>query len=151
MTQARAYRYFEDVHAGDVIPSLRKDISLARMMAYGAATWDFIRIHYDTEYAREVGLPAPIVDGQMLGAYLAQLVQDWAGPKAFLCKLGFQNRRMVFPGDSISCHGQVSSTFEAEGRHLVECDLWIENQRGERVLKHASALVRFPSRKENND
>ena len=150
MNRARENRYYEEVHVGDDVHPLRKHLSLPRMMAYGAATWDFIRIHYDTPYAHSMGFSAPVVDGQMLGAYLAQLMQDWAGPKGFLCKLSFQNRRMVFAGDSIICHGTVKSTFETQGRHLVECDLWVENHKGERVVEFATALVHLPSRKDDN-
>ena len=40
-------RYFEDVQVGDEITPLVKEIGIARMMAYGAATWDFIRLHGD--------------------------------------------------------------------------------------------------------
>ena len=149
MTGTANIRYFEDVRVGETLPPLEKDISLVRMMAYGAATWDFVRLHYDSDYAREHGLPSPPVDGQMLGAFLAQLVQDWAGRGSYLRKLSFQNRGMVFPGDSITCHGQVNATHESEGESLVECDLWIENQRGEPVVRPASAIVRLPSRSES--
>ena len=90
-------RFFEDVSVGEELTPLRKRIDLPRMMAYGAATWDFIRVHYDADHVRELGFPGPFVDGQMLGAFLAQHVQDWAGPGAFLRKLGFRNRVMVYP------------------------------------------------------
>ena len=40
-------RVFEDVTVGEPLPVLEKEIRLADMMAYGAATWDFARIHYD--------------------------------------------------------------------------------------------------------
>ena len=139
-------RYFEDVESGDQLPLLKKEINLARMMAYGAATWDFIRIHYDADYVRERGFKGPFVDGQMLGGFLAQQVQDWAGPGAFLRKLGFRNRVMVYPGDSITCHGMVTGVREDGGESLVECDLWIENQDGDRVVEPANALVRLPRR-----
>ena len=139
-------RYFEDVRAGELLPSLEKKVSLVRMMAYGAATWDFVRLHYDATYALRNDLPAPLVDGQMLGAFLAQMVQDWAGPRGFLRKLSFQNRGMVFAGDSVTCHGCVSSTYRQEGHNLVECRLWIENERGETVVRPASATLQLPSR-----
>ena len=137
-------RYFEDVQIGEELPVLHKDINLARMMAYGAATWDFIRIHYDADYVREQGFDAPFVDGQMLGGYLAQHVQDWAGPDAFLRKLGFRNRVMVYPGDVLTFHGGVTVTDIDGGEALVECDLLVENQKGDRVVNPASAVVRFP-------
>ncbi len=139
-------RYFEDVKIGEELPVVLKEINLARMMAYGAATWDFIRIHYDADYVRELGFKGPFVDGQMMGGFLAQHVQDWAGADAFLRKLGFRNRVMVYPGDVISCHGVVTGTSLDGGEALVECDLWVENQDGERVVQPASAVVRLPQR-----
>ncbi|MCH7842551.1 MAG: hypothetical protein IH963_13175 [Chloroflexi bacterium] len=143
---ATGFRYFEDVHAGDELTPLVKEIGIARMMAYGAATWDFIRLHYDADYARELGFDGPFVDGQMLGGFLAQHVQDWAGPGAFLRKLAFRNRVMAYPGDSLTCRGLVTGCSIEEGGGIVECDLWVENQRGEKVVEPASALVRFPLR-----
>ena len=139
-------RYFEDVQVGEELPPLTKEINLARMMAYGAATWDYIRLHYDADYVRELGFKAPFVDGQMLGGFLTQQVQDWAGPHAFLRKLSFQNRVMVYPGDSLTCHGLVTGTYVHGDEALVECDLWVENQNGEKVVGPASAVVRLPRR-----
>ena len=151
-------RFFEDVSVGEELPPLHKQIDLPRMMAYGAATWDFIRVHYDADYARELGFPGPFVDGQMLGAFLAQHVQDWAGPGAFLRKLGFRNRVMVYPGDSLVCSGVVTgvyrehndpSTISGQRQGIAECDLWIENQRGERVVDRANAVIQLPLRAES--
>ena len=135
---------FEDIQIGDEITPLVKEIGMARMMAYGAATWDFIRLHYDADYARELGFEAPFVDGQMMGGFLTQHVQDWAGPGAFLRKLAFRNRVMAYPGDSLTCHGVVTDVSSTEESGMVECDLWMENQRGEKVVDPASALLRFP-------
>ena len=133
-----------EITVGEPLPTLIKQIRLPDMMAYGAATWDFARIHYDAPYAQTQGLPGPVVDGQMLGAFLAQLIQDWAGPKAFLQSLTFQNRGMVLPGDTLTCGGQVIAISKKDGKNLVDCDLWINNQRGERVVAPASATVSIP-------
>ena len=137
-------RRFEDIQIGDEITPLVKEIGMARMMAYGAATWDFIRLHYDADYARDLGFEAPFADGQMMGGFLTQHVQDWAGPGAFLRKLAFRNRVMAYPGDSLTCHGVVTDVSSTEEGGMVECDLWMENQRGEKVVDPASALLRFP-------
>lgn len=143
-------RFFEDVLVGEELTPLHKQIDLPRMMAYGAATWDFIRVHYDADYVRELGFPGPFVDGQMLGAFLAQHVQDWAGPGAFLRKLAFRNRVMAYPGDSLVCRGVVTGLYregdDNGGQGLAECGLWIENQRAERVVEPASALAQLPLR-----
>ena len=136
-------RRFQDIKVGDKLTPLSKEIGIARMMAYGAATWDFIRLHYDADYARGCGYEAPFVDGQMMGGFLAQHVQDWAGVGAFLRKLGFRNRVMAYPGDSLTCYGVVTKVDATNEGGIVECDLWIENQRGEKVVDSANALVRF--------
>ena len=136
-------RRFEDIQIGDEITPLVKEIGMARMMAYGAATWDFIRLHYDADYAREAGFEAPFVDGQMMGGFLTQHVQDWAGVGAFLRKLAFRNRVMAYPGDSLTCHGVVTAVESTYEGGMVECALWIENQRGEKVVDAANAMVRF--------
>ena len=143
---ANEVRHFEDVQTGDEITPLVKEIGLARMMAYGAATWDFIRLHYDADYARGLGFEGPFVDGQMMGGFLTQHIQDWAGPEAFLRKLAFRNRVMAYPGDSLTCRGLVTDVSETDEGGMVECDLWVENQRGEKVVDPASALLRFPLR-----
>ena len=136
-------RRFQDIKVGDKITPLSKEIEIARMMAYGAATWDFIRLHYDADYARANGFEAPFVDGQMMGGFLAQHVQDWAGVGAFLRKLAFRYRVMAYPGDSLTCYGVVTKVDATNEGGIVECDLWIENQRGEKVVDSANALVRF--------
>ena len=121
------FRYFEDVQVGENLTPLVKEISMARMMAYGAATWDFIRLHYDADYARDLGFEGPFVDGQMLGGFLTQHVQDWAGPGAFLRKLAFRNRVMAYPGDSLTFRGVVTRVSINDEGGMVECDLWVEN------------------------
>ncbi len=143
---ANEVRHYVDVEIGDEITPLVKEIGVARMMAYGAATWDFIRLHYDADYARKLGFEAPFVDGQMMGGFLTQHVQDWAGPEAFLRKLAFRNRVMAFPGDSLTCRGVVTDVSATDEGGMVECDLWMENQRGEKVVDPANALLRFPLR-----
>ena len=91
-----AGRFFEDASVGEELPPLRKQIDLPRMMAYGAATWDFIRVHYDADHVRELGFSGPFVDGQMLGAFLAQYVQDWGRPRRVSAQAGIPQ-----PGDGL--------------------------------------------------
>jgi len=97
------------IAVGDELPVLRRRIDLVDMVAYAGATWDWHRLHYDPEYLRERRLDAPVVDGQALGAYLAEQVQDWAGPDGLIRRLRFRFSEMVFAGDTITCHGTVTA------------------------------------------
>ena len=137
--------YFDEVQPGCEIAPLRKEITLPQMVFYAAATWDFHRYHYDHEFVREQGFPMPFVDGQVLGAFLAQMLTDWAGDPGAISQLGFRFREFAFPGDSLLCKGQVVGKLRQEGRNTVECELTIENQEGNLVLDRGHATLTLPS------
>lgn len=109
-----------DLRVGDSIPPLERTLDLVRMVAYGGATWDWHRLHYDPAYAAERGIERPVVDGQMLGALLAEALIDWLGPRAFIRKLGFRLRAMVFAGDTVRCESEVTGVSEEDGRAVVK-------------------------------
>ena len=69
------------LRVGQAIPQLERTVSLVRMIAYAGATWDWHRLHYDPGYAAARNLPGPIADGQMFGAFLAEALLDWLGPR----------------------------------------------------------------------
>ena len=137
-------RYFEDIQEGATLPPLTKEISTVQMMMYGAATWDFMRIHYDADYTRQRGFPGPFVDGQMLGAFLAQLVVDWAGNPEALRRLSVRYRNFVFPGDTVTCKGWVRQKSVEGSDALVECELVAEHQNGEVGAGPGVALLALP-------
>lgn len=98
---------------GDKVAPLERTLELADLVAYGGATWDWHRMHYDAGWARTAGVPSPVVDGQQLGALLAEAVQDWLGPQARLRRLGFRFAAPVFAGDTVRCTGTVTDVREA--------------------------------------
>ena len=134
-------RYVEDVSEGDDLPPLTKAISSVQMMMYGAATWDFMRIHYDADYARSQGFSRAFVDGQMLGAFLAQLVVDWAGDPGALRRLSLRYRTFVYPGDTVTCRGHVSRILIEGDEALAECEVMAVNQDDDVVAGPALAIV----------
>ncbi|MBV8358007.1 MAG: hypothetical protein JO189_08735 [Deltaproteobacteria bacterium] len=100
-------------------PVLERKLDLVRMIAYAGATWDWARLHYDPAYVAERKLPAPVIDGQMLGALLSEALLDWLGPRAFIRKLNFRLRAMVFAGDTVRCEGEVTALATEEEQSLV--------------------------------
>lgn len=104
---------------GDQLPVLEQKLDLVDLVMYAAATWDWFRWHYDATAARDAGLPAPLVDGQMLGALLARHALAWAGPRARVRRMRFRFASMVFAGDTVRCEGEVSGVAEAEAMTVV--------------------------------
>jgi acyl dehydratase len=98
-----------EVKAGEKLPVLERRLELADLVIYAGATWDWYRMHYDPEIIARFGLPGALVDGQMLGALLAEHALDWAGPRAFIHRMAFRFKSMVFAGDTVRCEGEVSA------------------------------------------
>ncbi len=134
-------RRIEDVNVGDALPELVKVPTAVQLFRYSAVTWNAHRIHLEPDYARKEGHPDILVQAHLHGAFLAQLVMDWAGPRARLVKFGWRNRGRAVPGDRLVCTGRVT----AKSGDTVELDLAETNQRGE-TCALGSAVVRLPSR-----
>jgi acyl dehydratase len=94
---------------GEKLPSLEKTFTTVDLFAYGAATWDWHRMHYDSEFAHSRGFAAPVIDGQMYGAILARAAMSWAGPRAFMTKMSLRMKAMSFAGDALRAEGEVAS------------------------------------------
>jgi len=126
---------------GDSIPVLEKLVTTDLIMAYGAATWDWHRMHYDAEFARAQGLPGVVLDGQALGALLARALTDGFGPRAFVTKLSFRLRAMVAPGDVLRCEGEIASVVSSEDGTVIGFTQRITA--GGRIAAEATSEIRL--------
>jgi acyl dehydratase len=122
--------------SGDALAALERTITLTDMIAYAGATWDWHRLHYDATFVEEKGLPKPVVDGQMLGALMAEQLMDELGPDAFITNLGFRFKAMVFAGDTVRVEGEVT---ESSGDSVAVSQRVLI---GDRVAAEGTAKVR---------
>ena len=104
---------------GDSAAPLQRRIELPDMIAYAGATWDWHRLHYDPEYLASKRVPAPVVDGQVFGALLAEQIQDWLGPTARLQDLHFRFKNLVFAGEVVACDSTVTTVAATADGTLV--------------------------------
>ncbi len=137
--------YFEDVTEGMELPTLVKTPTTQQLVRYAGASGDYYQIHYDLEFARANGLPNVIVHGALKGAFLGQLMTDWLGEWGTLKKLSAQYRGMDVPGSPIHARGIVRKKYSKDGENFVECELWLENSKGERTTL-GYAIATLPSR-----
>lgn len=122
---------------GDALPVLEKTFTTVDLFAYGAATWDWHRMHYDAEHARSKGFRAPVIDGQMYGALFARVAMRWAGPRAFVTKMSLRMKSMAFAGDTLRAEGSVVSV-EGNGNSVV---LEQRLMNGERVIAECTSSL----------
>lgn len=103
------------------------------------------RVHWVDEFAVKVGVPGVYDYGPQRVSWLGHLMTNWIGDDGWLKELKVQVRRFNIIGDVHWCKGKVTDKYERDGEHLVECQIWAENQRGE-ITAPGFAKVALPSR-----
>ncbi len=138
---------FEDVRVGDSVPPLEKTPTLDNLIRYCAAIDYFYPSHFDQQFARRAGFPDVLVHGVLKSGFMGQMMMDWAGPKAWIRKMDVQYRRPDFPGRRLTCKGRVLRTYIQDGRGLVDLDIWVENEAGERTTP-GTVTIQLPRKTE---
>ena len=137
--------YFDDITVGDELPTLVKGpIQQIQLTRYAGASGDFNPIHQDDEFARAAGMGGVFAHGMLSMGFVGQVVTDWAGPAA-VRKLSVRFAGLVRLKDTITCRGRVLDKSSKNDTHLVDLEVWAENQKGERVVT-GKATVALPTR-----
>ena len=131
---------------GEPLPPLELEITMTSLVMYAGATWDFHRYHYDPAFVAAHGMHAPFMDGQMVGALLARQLMQWGGSDAFVRRLGYRLRAMVYAGERILLSGKVAATTIESGRPLALCTLNVIKSDGTDVVREAAAAVELARR-----
>ena len=137
--------YADDVNVGDALPDLVKGpIQQIQLTRYAGASGDFNPIHQDDEFAKAAGMGGVFGHGMLTMGFVAQCVTDWSGAGS-VKKLGVRFAGLVRLKDVITCRGRVLAKSSKDGTHLVEVELWAENQKGEKIVT-GKATVGLPAR-----
>ena len=137
--------FFEDVReGGEVPPFVVERLTRMDLVRYAGASGDFNPIHQDDEFARAAGMGGVFAHGMLSMGFVAQAVTDWAGAGR-VKKLGVRFAALVRLKDTVTCRGRVVAKSSKDDVHLVELEVWAENQRGEKVVS-GRATVGLPSR-----
>lgn len=99
-----------------------------------------VRVHWDNEFARTVGVPAAYDFGPERVAWLSHMLTDWMGDDGFLRALNVQIRRHNPVGDAIWCNGTVTGKKIVDGVHVIQCEVIATNQAGEVSAKGHAEL-----------
>jgi len=137
--------YWDDVKVGGELPPLVKGpIQQIQLTRYAGASGDFNPIHQDDEFAREAGMGGVFAHGMLSMGFVGQAVTDWAGAGS-VRKLGVRFAALVRLRDVVTCRGRVLAKASKDDEHLVELEVWAENQKAEKVVT-GRATVTLPAR-----
>jgi len=137
--------YYEDVEVGMDITSLVKQPTTKQLVQWAGASGDYYELHYDKDFAQAQGFPAVVVHGKLKFGFLGQLLTDWIGEEGSIKKLGCSYRGIDHPGENLVCRGKVTNKYVADSQHIVECEIWTENSKGEKTAQ-GNAIVTLPFR-----
>ena len=129
------------VTVGQELPALTKGpITREHLKAYAAASGDPNPMHTDEEFARNAGYKGVFAHGMLSMGYVGEFLVQ-AGGVGSIRKFRTRFAKLTWPGDVITCRGRVTRVTDEGHERLVECDIWTENQAGERKLIGSAVLA----------
>ncbi len=137
--------YWEDVQVGQDIPGYDLPLTETQVVLQVSGSQDWYAVHHDRDYAHNAGHSDIFMNTRFTRGCLNRLLTDWIGPKGWLKRLRIEMRRMNRPGDVMKMRGKVVGKEIKDGEHLVELEVWIEND-SEGVTTPSQATVILPSR-----
>jgi 3-hydroxybutyryl-CoA dehydratase len=93
-------------------------------------------LHFDEEYARATPFGGIIAHGMMSLAYVSEMMARTFGRGWYEAgELDTTFVRAVRPGDTITTRGKITGQRSTSEETFVVCEIYCENQLGERVLE----------------
>lgn len=136
-------RYWEDVKIGEeMTPPLEKGLlTMMEIIRFGLYVSpmprrierkrEWVEIGFSREaMQKRAGLEDASDYGPQRVCWLGQFVTDWMGDDGTLKKLSCEIRHPSIMGDSNTVKGKVKDKHIENGEHLVDCEIWVENQAG---------------------
>jgi 3-hydroxybutyryl-CoA dehydratase len=99
-------------------------------------------LHYDREFARNAGLPAPIATGVMSSALLSAMLTEAFGVEWIRGgSIDVKFIRPIYAGDTVTARGRVAGKTETSTGVRIALDIWCETQRGDLVTVGTASVV----------
>jgi acyl dehydratase len=138
--------YWDNVVVGEEIPAYELGIlhndHFDRFSAGMSGRFTAARLDPDVAAARGTDNPIPtrFAPGIMRTAWIGTLLTKWGGPNIWVSNITYQNREWNLAGYGVTCKGRITGKRIEQGRHLVDLDVWVENDLG-MVTNPGSAIV----------
>ena len=151
-------RYWEDVEVGmEMTPPLEKGLlTMTEIYRFGLFVpprlrrieirQEMMELGFEREATQKrAGLENASDYGPQRICWMVQFLTDWMGDDGTLKKFSAQIRHPNIIGDSNVIKGKVTNKYVNDGEHLVDCEMWVENQSG-LVTAPGQATIALPSK-----
>ena len=132
---------FDSIKVGDEIPKfVVEGVTRPDFVRDAGASGDFVPLHYDQTFVEAAGIPTVFAQGMFTAGLLSKALTDYVGiGQVRKFKVRFATR--VWPGDTVTCRGKVTSKTERNGEKIIEGDLEVVNQKGEPAIRGSFAAA----------
>ena len=122
-----------------------RDLTRTQIVQYAGASGDFNPIHHDETFATQVaGYPSVFAHGMLTMGLTGKMLTDWLGD-GVLEEFGVRFLSQVWPGDTLTARGRVTSIEPRGDDVAVQLELTTVNQEG-RPVASGDATARLPQR-----
>lgn len=127
-----------DTHSETIVENLTR----TQIVQYAGASGDYMPLHTDEVYAREVaGYPSVFAHGMLSMGATGVMLTNWVGDGR-LTEYSARFTRQVWPGDDLTATATVTAIDSIEGQYFVQLDVVTVNQNGQTVIDgKASARI----------
>ena len=119
---------------GDKLADLvRGPITRTTLALFAGASNDHVRLHIDSDYAKEAGMPDVFAHGMLSMAYMGQLLTNWVPQKQLRT---WQVRFLAITPlhATVTCRGEVTEMFEENGEPRARLKVSAVTQDGTATL-----------------
>ncbi len=133
---------YDALNEGDELSPVSKKITQEKVNQYAEASGDFNPLHIDPEFAKTTFYGGTIAHGLLSLAFISEVMTK-AFAKGWLAggKMTVSFLAPVRPGDDITARGIVKKKKEEDGQRIVVCEVFCENQKGEKVIAGEASAV----------
>ena len=133
---------YDAVKEGDQLSPISKNITQEKVNQYAEASGDFNPLHIDPEFAKTTFYGGTIAHGLLSLAYISELMtKSFARGWLTGGKMTVSFLAPVRPGDTITARGVVKKKIEESGQRVVVCEVYCENQKGEKVISGEASAI----------
>lgn len=116
-------RSLQDAFVGQHLAEhIRGPIDRTTLALFAGASHDHVRLHIDTDFAREAGMGDVFVHGMLVMAYLGQFLTRWR-PQSQIRRWGVRFVAITPLHATIRCRGHVVEIIEQDEERLARVKL----------------------------
>ena len=108
---------------GTEVPPFVRNTNFHNWNRYAAVNDEFVPIHMDDEAGRDAGFPSAIGMGNLLWAYLHNMLREWIGEAGRIVAVSCSFRSPNLRGMTVEARGTVTGVRVEDGTTFVDLDV----------------------------